>query len=189
MEGAEQGGDARAGAGGRAAFLAVAVVEPRVVQLVVAGGGAEVPDDRFTAADEQRDYQLIDQDFTSVGGAVETLHQTGKNVGSEALSGFIFYRAGLPDPVDLVGAMFVIEGLGVRKAARWAEQLARTLKLRRDQLSFLRYHGENDAGHFERLEEIVRRLSWDETRAARTVKTARVVARLYALQLEEVSAG
>ncbi len=140
------------------------------------------------AADEQRDYELLERDFASVGGALETLQQTDKNVGSEALSGFIFHRAGLPDPVDLVGAMFIIEGLGVRKASGWAEQLARALKLRRDQLSFLSYHGQNDASHFDRLEEIVQRLRWDDARIARTVKTARVVARLYALQLEEVSA-
>jgi hypothetical protein len=58
VEGAAQGGDAGAGSGGRPA-LAVAVVEPRVVELVVAGRGAEVPDDRFAAADQQGEADQV----------------------------------------------------------------------------------------------------------------------------------
>ncbi len=57
-----------------------------------------------------------------------------------ALSAFVFHRAGLPDPVDLLGAMFVIEGLGKQKTAHWADRLQQSLGLRDDQLSFLRYH-------------------------------------------------
>lgn len=69
VEGAAEGGDAGAGAGGRAAFLAVAVVEPGVVELVVAGGRAEVPDDRFAAADEQREAdQFVHRPGADVGG-------------------------------------------------------------------------------------------------------------------------
>ena len=67
---------------------------------------------------------------------------TRANIGSAALSAFMFHRAGQPDPVDLLGAMFVIEGLGVRNAAGWADRLGRGLGLADDQLSFLRYHAD-----------------------------------------------
>ena len=62
------------------------------------------------AAAEHRDFQMLDHDYAAVGGDPEVIAATPPNIGSAALSSFVFYRAGLPDPVDLLGAMFVIEG-------------------------------------------------------------------------------
>ncbi|MDP9200014.1 MAG: hypothetical protein M3O07_12470, partial [Pseudomonadota bacterium] len=111
---------------------------------------------------------------------------TPKNVGSEALSAFMFHRASQPDPLDLLGAMFVIEGLGRLKAGQWAEALKSQLELADGQVSFLQYHGQNDDHHFDRLREVLASGVVTGEVAPRIVKTARVVARLYALQLEEL---
>ncbi len=138
------------------------------------------------AAAEHRDYQLIEHDYTAVGGDSATMSTTAQNIGSAALSSFVFYRAGLPDPVDLLGAMFVIEGLGAAKASGWADRLAASAGLRDDQLSFLRYHAGGDDEHFAVLSAALRSGLLDEHAVTRIVKTARVVARLYALQLEEL---
>ena len=138
------------------------------------------------AADEHRDYQLLERDFAAVGGDPQLMTATSPNVGSAALSAFVFHRAGQPDPVDLLGAMFVIEGLGVRNAAGWAARLAGSLGLRDDQLSFLRYHAEGDEEHFGLLTAALRSGLLDDAALTRIVKTARVTARLYALQLEEL---
>src|ERR1022692_1664331 len=138
------------------------------------------------AATEHRDYQLLERDFAAVGGDPGAMAVTPANIGSAALSAFVFYRAGLPDPVDLLGAMFVIEGLGKLKAAGWAERLQQSLGLRDDQLSFLRYHAEGDDEHFQILSTALRSGPFDDSAVTRIVKTARVVARLYALQLEEL---
>jgi hypothetical protein len=47
----------------------VGAVEPRVVELVVAGGGAEVPDDGIAAAGEQREPdELVDRPRPDVRG-------------------------------------------------------------------------------------------------------------------------
>ena len=138
------------------------------------------------AADEHRDYQLLERDFAAVGGDPRVMAATSANVGSSALSAFVFHRAGLPDPVDLLGAMFVIEGLGVRKAAGWASRLSSSLGLRDDQLSFLKYHAAGDSEHFALLTAALRSGLLDDAAMTRIVKTARVTARLYALQLEEL---
>jgi 3-oxoacyl-[acyl-carrier-protein] synthase-3 len=138
------------------------------------------------AAEEHRDYQMLEQDYLAVGGSLEEINQTPKNVGSEALSAFIFHQAGQPDPIDLLGAMFVIEGLGAARALRWAQLLQARLGLADDQVRFLRYHGANDDDHFELLRQFLRSPIVDRSAAARIVKTAKVVARLYALQLEEI---
>jgi 3-oxoacyl-[acyl-carrier-protein] synthase-3 len=138
------------------------------------------------AAAEHRDYQLLERDFAAVGGDQEVMAATPPNIGSAALSAFVFHRAGLPDPVDLLGAMFVIEGLGKLKAAHWADRLQQSLGLRDDQLSFFRYHAEGDDEHFQILSAALRSGPFDDSAITRIVKTARVVARLYALQLEEL---
>jgi 3-oxoacyl-[acyl-carrier-protein] synthase III len=138
------------------------------------------------AADEHRDYQLLERDFAAVGGDPALMAATAPNVGSSALSAFVFHRAGLPDPVDLLGAMFVIEGLGAANAAGWADRLAASLGLRDDQLSFLRYHADGDSEHFGLLSAALRSGLFCDAAMARITATARVTARLYALQLEEL---
>jgi 3-oxoacyl-[acyl-carrier-protein] synthase-3 len=138
------------------------------------------------AADEHRDYQLLESDYAAAGGDPLDMTTTPANIGSAALSAFVFHRAGQPDPVDLLGAMFVIEGLGLRNAAGWADRLQAGLGLRDDQVRFLRYHADGDAGHFEILSAALRSGLLDDAAITRIVKTARVVARLYALQLEEL---
>src|SRR5207247_7486305 len=106
--------------------------------------------------------------------------------GSEALAALLFRQASQPDPLDLVGEMFVIEGLGKKKAAHWAELLRTDLQLTPQQTSFLTYHGKNDDTHFDKLREVIASGILDVQTAKRVVKTAKVVARLYALQLEEI---
>ncbi|HET9168510.1 MAG TPA: iron-containing redox enzyme family protein [Actinospica sp.] len=138
------------------------------------------------AADEHQDFQLLERDYVSVGGDPEAMHSTPANVGSAALSAYMFRRAGLPDPVDLLGAMFVIEGLGACKAGGWADRLQQSVGLRDDQLTFLRYHSAGDDAHYEILRAALRSGLFDEAQVARIVRTARVVARLYVLQLEEL---
>ena len=138
------------------------------------------------AGDEHKDYQMLERDFVAVGGSLEEIVTHPKNIGSEALSAFMFHQASQPDPLDLIGAMFVIEGLGKKKAARWAELLREDLGLTTQQTSFLTYHGKNDDDHFGKLREVIKSGVLDEKTAKRVVKTAKTVARLYALQLEEI---
>lgn len=138
------------------------------------------------AAEEHRDYQLLERDYAAAGGDPAVMAATPANIGSAALSAFVFHRAGRPDPVDLLGAMFVIEGLGLRKAAGWADRLQESLGLGDDQLSFLRYHAAGDDEHFGVLRAALRSGLLDDAAVTAIVRTARVVARLYALQLEEL---
>ncbi len=138
------------------------------------------------AADEHRDFQMLERDYCAVGGSLDEIVNTPKNIGSEALSAFMFHRASQPDPLDLLGAMFVIEGLGRHKAGQWAEEIKKQLHLTSQEVSFLVYHGQNDDNHFDRLRAVLTSGILNEEVASRIVKTARVVARLYALQLEEL---
>jgi 3-oxoacyl-[acyl-carrier-protein] synthase-3 len=138
------------------------------------------------AQDEHRDYQMLERNYVSVGGVLEEIVQAEKNIGSEALSAFIFHQASRENPVDLIGSMFIIEGLGNQLAGQWASQIKQTLGLRDDQVSFLAYHGANDESHIGKLEAIINADWMTPEIARRIVKTAQVTARLYQLQLEEI---
>jgi 3-oxoacyl-[acyl-carrier-protein] synthase III len=138
------------------------------------------------AREEHRDFQLLERNYESVGGDVADIRGAAKNVGSEALSAWMFHRASQENPFDLLGAMFIIEGLGAQLAARWGALIKEQLDLADDQVSFLLYHGGNDDRHLDKLEQALDAGAVDDRMVDRIVKTAKVTARLYCLQLEEL---
>lgn len=138
------------------------------------------------ADEEQLDFRMLDDDYVAVGGDRAYIESGVKNPGSEALSAFMFNQANRENPFDLLGAMYIIEGLGANKATRWVELIRDQLDLDESQTRFLTYHGGADEEHTEKMFEILRSDLITPEIARSIVHTARVVARLYALQLEEV---
>lgn len=138
------------------------------------------------AAEEQLDFRMLDEDYLAVGGDPRHIERGVKNPGSEALSAFMFNQANRENPFDLLGAMYIIEGLGANKATRWVDLLRDQLDLSETQTKFLTYHGGADEEHTEKMFAILRSELITPEIARSIVHTARVVARLYALQLEEV---
>jgi 3-oxoacyl-[acyl-carrier-protein] synthase-3 len=138
------------------------------------------------AAAEHRDFLLLEQDYAAAGGDRALMLTTPKNIGSEALSAWMYHAASRPDPIGLLGAMFVIEGLGQRLALPWSEAIQRQLALPDDAVTFLRYHGENDDDHLAMFEEALRLAIASRADAETIVRHAKVTARLYRLQLEEL---
>lgn len=138
------------------------------------------------AREEHKDYEILEKDYVAAGGDIEDIMSRGRNLGSEALHGYLMYRASQANPVSLIGAMWIIEGLGQKMAVNWADRIEQLTKPHTNHLNFLRYHGENDENHMTKLYELLDRVCQSETDTATIVKTARVVARLYAMQLEEI---
>jgi 3-oxoacyl-[acyl-carrier-protein] synthase-3 len=140
------------------------------------------------AVTEHRDFRLIDADYVASGGDLATIQGAEKNIGSEALSAWMFHEASRPNPFGLLGAMFIIEGLGSIKAAAWGRLVQKRLGIADDAVSFLLYHGANDADHMREFEAMLRLVLPDAAIAARVVTCARVTGRLYAMQIEEIAA-
>jgi len=69
------------------------------------------------AVTEHRDFRLLEADFVASGGELTAIQGAEKNVGSEALSAWMFHEASKPNPFGLLGAMWILEGLGSVKAA------------------------------------------------------------------------
>lgn len=138
------------------------------------------------AQDEHRDYEVLERDYVALGGELDAIRSRPKNPGSEALHAFLMHRAGEPNPGSLLGAMWIVEGLGEKMASNWAERIESLTGCGRDATRFLRYHGGNDESHMNKLYALVDRVCTSESRSDEVVMTARVVARLYAWQLEEI---
>jgi 3-oxoacyl-[acyl-carrier-protein] synthase III len=138
-----------------------------------------------TAA-EHKDYQMLERNYVALGEDLEDLLHAEKNIGSQALTAFMFHQASQPNPIDLLGAMFIIEGIGNRLAAFWGDMMKKQLNLRNDQVSFFTYHGEADEHHFRNLEKALNHPRMNMEIATKIVKTARIVARLYKMQLDEL---
>lgn len=139
------------------------------------------------AVAEHRDFRMLEDDFVALGGSLDEIQAAEKNIGSEALSAWMFHRASQPNPFDLLGAMFIIEGLGARKAARWAQAIRKTLGLTDRGVSFLTHHGSADDDHVRGMQALLASGIVTPELAAEIVRTARVTARLYRMQLEEIA--
>ena len=91
-----------------------------------------------------------------------------------------------PNRVGLLVAILIIVGLGAKRAAGWAERFQEVLGLADNQVHFMQYHQEADSEHTGNLEAILTSGIIDDAAADEIVRCAQVVARLYALQLEEL---
>lgn len=136
--------------------------------------------------EEHRDYEIIERNYQAAGGNLEEIRAGRKNIGSEALSSYVLHRANRENPFDLVGAMFIVEGLGQRVARQWGERIQTHLGLSPDQVSFLIYHSASDVKHFERLDLAIAHGILSDALVDDIVRCAKITGRLYALQLEEL---
>jgi 3-oxoacyl-[acyl-carrier-protein] synthase III len=137
-------------------------------------------------SDEHRDFEMLERNYELAGGSLEQIRSGQKNIGSEALSAYIMQMAGRENPFELIGAMFIVEGIGQRIAQQWGKKIQETLGLKNEAVSFFLYHSESDVVHFKRLDLALASGILTSKLIAGIVRCAKVTARLYALQLEEI---
>ncbi|WP_199851623.1 3-oxoacyl-[acyl-carrier-protein] synthase III C-terminal domain-containing protein [Brumimicrobium mesophilum] len=140
---------------------------------------------KHTAA-EHKDYQMLERNYEALGENIEMIRTGEQNIGTVALTSFMFQQASKNNPVDLLGAMFIIEGIGKRLAGYWGEMIKDQMNLKDNQVSFFTYHGVADENHFHNLEEALNHPSMNMDVARKIVKTAKTTAKLYILQLKEL---
>ena len=137
-------------------------------------------------ATEHKDYQLLEKNYENLGENPNNIRTGKKNIGTIALTSFMFQQASKPNPIDLLGSMFIIEGIGKRLAGYWGEMIKEQLNLKDDQVSFFTYHGVADENHFHNLEKALDHPLMNMDLAKRIANTAKVTAKLYEMQLNEL---
>ncbi len=137
-------------------------------------------------ATEHKDYQMLEKNYEALGENIETIRTAEKNIGTIGLTSFMFQQASKPNPIDLLGSMFIIEGIGKRLAGFWGEMIKDQLHLKDNQVSFFTYHSVADENHFHNLEKALNHPRMNMDVAKKIVKTAKATAKLYKMQLEEL---
>lgn len=146
------------------------------------------------AGDEQDDYMILYEDYRKAGGDVADIDLLRRNPGGEALNGYLHALAATPNPLGLLGAIYVIEGTGQRIIPALLPLMKASLMhgddpLPPDAFRFLEYHGANDEHHllrWLRAVEIVLEHDGDGAGARAIIDTARRTAELYLMQFQHV---
>lgn len=141
------------------------------------------------ADDEQHDFKVLHSDYLKAGGTATDISQLRRNPGGEALNAYLHSLAATPNPIGLLGAIYIIEGTGQRIVPSLLPLLRQALPLPPDAFRFLEYHGANDEHHLERwLMAVQMALALDATGTAQQaiLQTARHTAQLYLMQFQHV---
>jgi 3-oxoacyl-[acyl-carrier-protein] synthase-3 len=142
------------------------------------------------AGDEQDDFQILFDDYRKAGGTIENIDDLRRNPGGEALNSYLHALAATPNPLGLLGAIYIIEGTGQRIIPALLPLMKACPDLPADAFRFLDYHGANDEHHLARwlhAIEIVLAHDADGSGAAAISATARRTASLYLMQFEHVT--
>ena len=138
------------------------------------------------ASEEHRDYEILEQDYVAAGGELADIQSQPRNLGTEILHAYLMYHASQPNPTCMLGAMWIIEGLGDKMASDWADRVEELTGTDGGCTRFMRYHARNDERHMDKLYALLDRVCVDESRGNEIVQMALAVGRLYAMQLEEI---
>jgi 3-oxoacyl-[acyl-carrier-protein] synthase-3 len=138
------------------------------------------------ADDEQNDFQILYQDYQAAGGKL-ALDDLRRNPGGEALNSYLHALAATPNPIGLLGAIYIIEGTGQRIVPTLLPLLRAQLTLPAQAFRFLEYHGANDEHHLARwLGAVEITLAIDPSAAPAILATAKRCAQLYLMQFEHI---
>ena len=142
------------------------------------------------AREEQDDFMILFKDYRKAGGSVADIDALRRNPGGEALNAYLHGLAATPNPIGLLGAIYIIEGTGQRIVPALLPLIKAGVRLRPEALRFLEYHGHNDENHLNRwLAAVEMAMALDEEGGAarRIIDTARHTAALYLMQFEHVT--
>lgn len=141
------------------------------------------------ADDEQHDFRILFDDYRAAGGTAARIEDLRRNPGGDALNSYMHAAAAQPNPIGLLGGIYIIEGTGQRIIPSLLPRLRRQLQLAETSYRFLRYHGDNDVQHLARwMDAVTHVVENDPTGDAgdRIIATARDVAALYVMQARHV---
>ena len=143
------------------------------------------------AGEEQNDFKILHSDYLKAGGTETDIARLRRNPGGEALNAYLHSLAATPNPIGLLGAIYIIEGTGQRIVPSLLPLLRQALPLPPEAFRFLEYHGANDENHLERwLMAVQMALALDSEGTAQQaiLQTARNTAAMYLMQFQHVLA-
>jgi 3-oxoacyl-[acyl-carrier-protein] synthase-3 len=139
------------------------------------------------AGEERNDFKILFDDYRLAGGTAHSIEDLRRNPGGEALNAYMHSLANQPNPLGLLGAIYIIEGTGQRIIPALLPLLQQQLDLPPHAFRFLSYHGDNDVSHLARwLNAVEMAIELSPGCEQRIIDVARATAELYVLQMEHV---
>lgn len=139
------------------------------------------------AGEERNDFKILFDDYRLAGGTAHSIEDLRRNPGGEALNAYMHSLANQPNPLGLLGAIYIIEGTGQRIIPALLPLLQQQLDLPPHAFRFLTYHGDNDVSHLTRwLNAVEMAIELSPGCEQRIIDVARATAELYVLQMGHV---
>lgn len=161
--------------------------------MITGAGNLEAPLDalaalvRKHAGEERNDFKILFDDYRLAGGTANAIDDLRRNPGGEALNAYMHSLASQPNPLGLLGAIYIIEGTGQRIIPALLPLLQQQLDLPPQAFRFLTYHGDNDVSHLARwLSAVEMAIELSPGCERKITDVARATADLYVLQMEHV---
>ena len=130
------------------------------------------------------DYQKLEKAYINLGGDRREITTRFQDVGVKDFTAYMYRGFGRHNPLQLFGAMFIIESLVVSFTSKWGGMIQEQTGINNEDNIFLIYTGENNGHYFEKLKSFLSLPQITEDIADDIIHAAKVVARLYCLQLE-----
>jgi heme oxygenase len=131
------------------------------------------------SVEEYGHHQWILDDLRSLGSDPDAIAARDPAPETAALVGYMYYAAGVDNPVGILGDSYVIEGLSQLFASTVARNLQRGLGLEDKSVVYLARHGEADQSHMEQFKVMLDRDVRTEEDFRAIVRVARVEFDLY----------
>jgi 3-oxoacyl-[acyl-carrier-protein] synthase III len=142
---------------------------------------------RKHAGEERNDFKILFDDYRLAGGQAAEVEELRRNPGGEALHSYMSSLAAQPNPLGLLGAIYIIEGTGQRIIPALLPLIREQLAVPPQAFRFLSYHGENDVAHLARwLNAVELAIGLSPGCEEQILRVARATAELYVMQMEHV---
>lgn len=180
-----------------ARFLKESYYHVRAAARVYALAGSRVGEDNEPvrewllkhAVEEYGHHDWVLEDLRALGHDPSDLGITKPSVPSDALVAWMYYIAGVHNPVAVLADSYVIEGLSQLFASQLADAMKEMLSVSDQAVTYLARHGVADQGHMDDLRDLINTNVTKEQDYLDMVQCAKVEFELYGQILRVISEG
>ena len=166
----------------------------RVASQTYALAGSRILDDAepirrwllLHAVEEYGHHDWILDDLEKLGVDRKSIVSSRPSPGCAALVGYLYYTAGVDNPIGVLGDSFVVEGLSQSFASRVADTMKDRLGIPDEAVTYLARHGIADQRHMDDLRDLINAHVRRESDLADVIQVARVEFQLYGLMIQDV---
>jgi len=166
----------------------------RVASQTYALAGSRIIDDNEPirhwllkhAVEEYGHHEWILDDLKALGVNPETVKKSRPSAACASLVAYMYYIAGIDNPLGILGDSYVVEGLSQSFASQVAGTVKDLLGIGDEAVTYLDRHGKADQAHMDDLRDLINRHVRREADLAAVIQVARVEFELYGWMIEQI---